>query len=56
MTVVIPAMNEKVGLKLFFINAIFKKFKDRLPVMLDECLEYLAKRLANDQKFSYEVF
>uniref|UniRef100_A0A915ELZ9 Glycosyltransferase 2-like domain-containing protein n=1 Tax=Ditylenchus dipsaci TaxID=166011 RepID=A0A915ELZ9_9BILA len=39
LTVVVPAMNEE----------------DRLPLMLDECLEYLEKRKKAESTFTYEV-
>ncbi|GIY63068.1 dolichyl-phosphate beta-glucosyltransferase [Caerostris extrusa] len=39
LSVIVPAYNEE----------------NRLPVMLDECLEYLENRSAKESKFSYEV-
>ncbi|CAD5224218.1 unnamed protein product [Bursaphelenchus okinawaensis] len=39
LSVVVPAMNEE----------------ERLPIMLNECLEYLQKREKDDKNFTYEV-
>lgn len=39
-SIIIPAMNEI----------------DRLPIMLDECLEYLNQRQHKDENFTYEVY
>ncbi|KAH7713109.1 dolichyl-phosphate beta-glucosyltransferase [Aphelenchoides avenae] len=39
LSVIVPAMNEQ----------------DRLPVMLDECLEYLEGRVRQEKQFTYEV-
>lgn len=39
MSVIVPAMNEE----------------ERLPIMLDHCLDYLEERKAKDPKFTYEV-
>ncbi|VDL87722.1 unnamed protein product [Nippostrongylus brasiliensis] len=38
LSVIVPAMNEE----------------DRLPIMLDECVEYLSERRKNEKEFSFE--
>lgn len=49
-----PSLEDQPSVELSVIVPAFDEEK-RLPVMLDECLEYLEDRLKTDKNFSYEV-
>ena len=41
---------------IFFLETFFKSnFLKLVPVMLDECLDYLERRAKDDSHFTYEV-
>lgn len=46
-------MNERVY--FFIVLTLYINFKERLPIMLEECLEYLNGRHQNNSDFTYEV-
>uniref|UniRef100_A0A1Q3FAZ5 Dolichyl-phosphate beta-glucosyltransferase n=1 Tax=Culex tarsalis TaxID=7177 RepID=A0A1Q3FAZ5_CULTA len=49
-----PSLEDQPSLELSVIIPAFDEEK-RLPIMLDECLEYLEARLKSNKNFSYEV-
>lgn len=49
-----PALDDEPSKLLSVIIPAYEEEK-RLPVMLDECMEFLEKRSKNDPKFTYEV-
>ncbi|KAK6054331.1 RNA polymerase Rpb3/Rpb11 dimerization domain protein [Cooperia oncophora] len=51
LSVIVPAMNEEEWGD--YSNVV--QFRDRLPIMLDECFEYLLERKKKEESFSFEV-
>jgi len=49
-----PTIEEKSSLELSVVVPAYNEEK-RLPVMLDECLDYLERRAKDDSHFTYEV-
>uniref|UniRef100_U5EVJ0 Dolichyl-phosphate beta-glucosyltransferase n=1 Tax=Corethrella appendiculata TaxID=1370023 RepID=U5EVJ0_9DIPT len=49
-----PTIDEEPSLDLSVIIPAYEEEK-RLPIMLDECLDFLEDKAKNDKKFSYEV-
>lgn len=49
-----PSIEDEPSVELSVIIPAYEEEK-RLPVMLDECLEFLEQKLKNNPKFSYEV-
>lgn len=57
LSVVVPAYNEEIRCKLHLRLLIFMIYFDifSVPVMLDECIQYLEERTKNNTNFSYEI-
>lgn len=49
-----PSIEDSPSVELSVIIPAYEEEK-RLPVMLDECMEFLEKRIKEDSKFTYEV-
>lgn len=49
-----PSIDDEPSVELSVIIPAYEEEK-RLPVMLDECLEFLEAKLKSNPKFSYEV-
>lgn len=49
-----PSINDEPSVELSVIIPAYEEEK-RLPVMLDECMEFLEQKAKQDSKFTYEV-
>lgn len=49
-----PSINDEPSIDLSVIIPAYEEEK-RLPVMLDECMEFLEQKTKHNPKFSYEV-